>query len=41
MQEDQKGFDALRVFLMAFVRCEDVLQQRIGTEAFEDEDQNG
>ncbi len=36
MQEDQKGFDALRVFLMAFVRCEDVLQQRIGTEAFED-----
>ena len=36
MQDDQKGFDALRVFLMAFVRCEDVLQQRIGTEAFED-----
>ena len=36
LQDDQKGFDALRVFLMAFVRCEDVLQQRIGTEAFED-----
>ena len=34
-QDDQKGFEALRIFLMAFVRCEDVLQQRIGSEAFE------
>lgn len=34
-QEDQKGFEALKVFLMAFVRCEDVLQQRVDPKAFD------
>jgi len=34
-QDDQKGFEALKVFLMAFVRCEDVLQQRVDPKTFD------
>ena len=34
-QEDQKGFEALKVFLMAFVRCEDVLQHRVDPKTFD------
>lgn len=34
--DDQKGFEALKIFLMAFVRTEDVLQQRLGNSEFEE-----
>ncbi len=34
-QEDQKGFEALKLVLMAFVRCEDVLQHRVDPKAFD------
>jgi hypothetical protein len=32
---DQKGFEALKIFLMAFVRTEDLLQQKLGDDEFE------
>ena len=33
--DDQKGFDALKIFLMAFARTEDLLQVSLGREEFE------
>jgi hypothetical protein len=33
--DDQKGFEALKIFLMAFARTEDTLGETVGTEDFE------
>lgn len=33
--KDQKGFEALKIFLMAFTRTEDLLQVEMGSEKFE------